>query len=42
LFQALHDYSCRGRILCESPAMENDALILKRMWGEASRQDEAA
>ena len=42
LFQALHDYSCRGRILCESPAMENDALILKRMWGEARHQVDAA
>jgi len=38
LFRALHDYACRGRILCESPAMENDALILKQMWGEISQQ----
>jgi deoxyribonuclease IV len=34
LFRALHDHHCRGRILCESPEMENDALILKRIWGE--------
>ena len=34
LFRALHDFDCRGRILCESPAMEDDALILKRIWGE--------
>ena len=34
LFIALHEYSCAGRILCESPAMENDALLMKRMWSE--------
>lgn len=34
LFRALRDNSCRGRILCESPAMEGDALVLKRMWDE--------
>ncbi|MBP1703432.1 MAG: putative endonuclease [Chloroflexi bacterium] len=32
LFQALRDFSCQGRILCESPAMEDDALILKEKW----------
>jgi deoxyribonuclease-4 len=34
LFRALSDFGCRGRILCESPAMEDDALILKRRWFE--------
>jgi deoxyribonuclease-4 len=29
LFRALIQQDCRGRILCESPAMEDDALILK-------------
>ena len=29
LFQALDNLGCQGRILCESPAMEDDALILK-------------
>jgi deoxyribonuclease-4 len=29
LFQALDKLGCQGRILCESPAMEDDALILK-------------
>jgi len=38
LFRALHDFGCRGRILCESPAMEDDALILKQRWGETSQQ----
>jgi len=36
LFQALHDFGCRGRILCESPVMEDDALILKDLWREIS------
>jgi deoxyribonuclease-4 len=36
LFQALHDFSCRGRILCESPVMEDDALILKDLYREIS------
>jgi deoxyribonuclease-4 len=34
LFRALRDFNCGGRILCESPAMEDDALILKRIWQE--------
>lgn len=38
LFRALHDFDCRGRILCESPEMENDALILKQRWAEISLQ----
>jgi len=38
LFRALHNFACRGRILCESPAMENDALVLKQRWGEISGQ----
>jgi deoxyribonuclease IV len=32
LFEALADYRCAGRILCESPEMEDDALILKEKW----------
>jgi deoxyribonuclease IV len=36
LFRALHDFKCGGRILCESPAMEDDALILKQIWDEVS------
>jgi deoxyribonuclease-4 len=34
LFRALRDFRCGGRILCESPVMEDDALILKRIWQE--------
>ena len=36
LFRALHDFGCCGRILCESPVMEDDALILKDLWREIS------
>jgi deoxyribonuclease-4 len=38
LFRALQAYACRGRILCESPEMENDALILKQRWGKVDQQ----
>ena len=38
LFRALHEYHCGGRILNESPEMENDALKLKQMWGEISQE----
>jgi deoxyribonuclease-4 len=34
LFQALADFHCHGRILCESPIMEDDALYIKSLWGE--------
>ncbi len=38
LFRALRDFHCGGRILCESPAMEDDALILKRIWQEIAAE----
>ncbi len=34
LFQALKDFHARGRILCESPDMEDDALKMKQLWEE--------
>jgi deoxyribonuclease IV len=34
LFQTLRDFGCGGRILCESPAMEDDALVMKNLWQE--------
>jgi deoxyribonuclease IV len=34
LFRALADLNCSGRILCESPVMEDDALKMKRIWSE--------
>jgi deoxyribonuclease-4 len=36
IMQALVNYNCRGRILCESPVMEEDALGLKSLWREVS------
>ena len=34
LFTALHKKDCTGRILCESPAMEDDALYMRNLWVE--------
>ncbi len=34
LFDALHDFGCCGRILCESPILEEDAIKLKQSWDE--------
>jgi deoxyribonuclease-4 len=34
LLRALNDYDCGGRILCESPVMEEDALFFKKLWKE--------
>jgi deoxyribonuclease-4 len=34
LFTALADLQCAGRILCESPEMEDDALKMKAIWLE--------
>jgi deoxyribonuclease IV len=36
LFRALYDFKAGGRILCESPAMETDALYMKKVWQEVS------
>jgi len=40
LFQALKDFNCAGRILCESPIMEEDALNLKKAWMKVSGEKE--
>jgi deoxyribonuclease-4 len=32
LFRALRDAGASGRILCESPAMEQDALVMAKAW----------
>ena len=40
LFQALKDFGCAGRILCESPIMEEDALNLKKAWMKVSGEKE--
>jgi deoxyribonuclease-4 len=36
LFRALHACGAGGRILCESPGMEEDALFMRKVWGEVS------
>lgn len=36
LFKALHDFGCAGRILCESPIMEEDAANMKKAWMKVS------
>ena len=38
IFHALKDHGCAGRILCESPVMEEDALILMKAWREVRGQ----
>ena len=40
LFQALKDFGCAGRILCESPIMEEDALNMKKAWMKISGEKE--
>jgi deoxyribonuclease-4 len=40
LFQALKDFGCAGRILCESPIMEEDALNMKKAWMKVSGEKE--
>lgn len=32
ILKALKDSGCRGRILCESPVLEEDALLIKQKW----------
>lgn len=36
LFKALQKFGCMGRILCESPVMEDDAIVLKELWAKVS------
>jgi deoxyribonuclease-4 len=40
LMRALHQFKCGGRILCESPIMEEDALNLKKAWMKISGDKE--
>ncbi len=32
ILSALRDFKCSGRILCESPILEEDALLIKARW----------
>ena len=40
LFRALLVFKAGGRILCESPLMEEDALYMKKVWQEVSGEGE--
>lgn len=40
LFKALNEFGCGGRILCESPIMEEDALNMKKAWMKVSGEKE--
>jgi hypothetical protein len=37
--RALHDSGAQGRIMCESPVMEVDALKFKALWLETSPEE---
>ena len=37
--KALSDFNCQGKILCESPILEQDALNCKNAWCEISQED---
>jgi deoxyribonuclease IV len=39
ILRALHTAGCRGRILCESPVLEDDALLIRQMWVEVSKEE---
>ena len=32
ILKALNDFNCSGRILCESPILEEDAINIKKAW----------
>ena len=39
LYQALHEIEAGGRILCESPNLEEDALLMQRAWAAMSGEE---
>jgi deoxyribonuclease-4 len=41
ILRALHKFNAAGRILCESPIMEDDSLNMKQAWLEVSGESEA-
>jgi deoxyribonuclease-4 len=40
LFRALRDAGAGGRLMCESPAMEVDALKFRELWMQVSGEIE--
>jgi deoxyribonuclease IV len=41
ILRALHEFNAAGRILCESPIMEDDSLNIKQAWMEVSGESQA-
>lgn len=39
LYKALYQVKARGRILCESPTLEEDALHIQNFWGSISGEE---
>ena len=39
ILKALNDFGCQGRLLCESPVMEDDALKIQSAWMEISGEN---
>jgi len=37
LFVALREFKCEGRILCESPVLEEDAIYMQDLWKSISK-----
>lgn len=37
LFEALIEMNCSGRILCESPVLEDDAIVMRDLWLEMNQ-----
>jgi len=37
LFKALRDAGAAGRVMCESPKMEDDALVMKKEWEKTGK-----
>jgi deoxyribonuclease-4 len=41
LLKALDDFDCGGRIVCESPLLEEDALVIQERWKELREEANA-
>jgi deoxyribonuclease-4 len=39
LFQALKEVGAKGRILCESPTLEDDAIFIQNAWRTFSKEE---
>jgi deoxyribonuclease-4 len=41
VLSALRDMNCSGRILCESPILEEDALLIQKKWNKLIKNEKA-